>query len=81
MMLDHISEKQEVEVSASCSVELLELSVGEHARHQWPGFHVAHRHVGAAHHHSGMAIRDGQLAIAEPLLHGPDLILLCVDDS
>src|SRR6185437_10914557 len=33
MMLDHVPEKQEVKVATVCSVEFLELGVGEHARH------------------------------------------------
>ncbi len=77
MMLDHIGEKEPVERGALRAVQLRELSVGEHARHQHVLRHAAHHHMVVR----GVRVGDDLAMILEPPAHGRDLVPLAHDNA
>jgi hypothetical protein len=80
VVLDHIGEEEPVKLSATGLVEFLQLRRREHSWHI-----MVHHMVARAVNHQleavDMHFRYRLLAGAEPLLHGLDFVLLCVDDA
>jgi len=76
VVLDHEDQEEPVELPTARGVELFQLILGEHARHQHLVVHPAH-----VHHHA-VRIRLGHrlMPVAQPFLHRDDLVLLGVGD-
>ena len=78
VVLDHVGQKEPVKIQAPGRFEFLQLLLREHTRHM-------HNVIAGAMHHQGYAC-DVDLghrlsAIAEPLLHEGNFILLRINDT
>ena len=73
VVLDHEGQEQAVEVGPSRLIQRLHLVFSEHAGHQ-------HHRWRPSHHSIPVGLRHRLAAVAEPALHGRDLVLLGIDD-
>jgi hypothetical protein len=76
MVLDHVLEKQSVELRTARGVQLFHLRICEHAGHEHLVLHAVHLHS----HSCSNRVGHGLQAVLEPALHGANLVLLRVDD-